>query len=66
MDECRSKQLLLAKMKVLESNFGLDSNSEPDKGKWIIDVEPSATITTTKIQPKELEELKEGEYFFHS
>jgi hypothetical protein len=36
------------------------------KGKWIIDAEPSATITTTKIQPDESEELEEGEHLFHS
>jgi hypothetical protein len=32
----------------------------------IIDVEPSAIIVTTKVQPRELEEPKEGECLFHS
>jgi hypothetical protein len=41
-------------------------NLEQDKGKQIIDVEPSATIAITKIQLEESEELEEGECFFHS
>jgi hypothetical protein len=32
----------------------------------IIDVEPSATVTTTKVQPSEPEEPEEGERLFHS
>jgi hypothetical protein len=47
-DECHSKQSLLAEMKSSESDANSDSDSEPDKGKWIIDIEPSVTITTTK------------------
>jgi hypothetical protein len=34
---------------------------ELDKIKYIIDLEPSATIPTKKIQPEELEDLEEGE-----
>jgi hypothetical protein len=37
-----------------------------NKGKHIIDVEPTATITTTTIQPEEPEDLEEGEHLFHS
>ena len=37
-----------------------------DKGNHIIDVVPSATISTTNIQPDELEEIGEGEHLFHS
>jgi hypothetical protein len=35
-------------------------------GKRIIDVEPSSTFSTTKVQPSELEEPNEGECLFHS
>jgi hypothetical protein len=44
----------------------LNSESELEKGRWIIDVEPSATIATTKIQPGEPDEPEEGEHLFHS
>jgi hypothetical protein len=37
-----------------------------DKGKQIIDVEPSATVATTKIQKIEPEDPEEGECLFHS
>jgi len=51
--ECRAKQSLVAELKDSESNTGSDSESEPnkgiDKGKQIIDGEPSATMATTKI-----------------
>jgi hypothetical protein len=57
-DECHSKQSLVAEMKASESDPGSNSDSEPDKGKWIIDAEPSATVTTTKIQPNEPEESR--------
>jgi hypothetical protein len=43
-----------------------DFDSEKDNEKWIIDVEPSATIATTKIQPEESKDLVEGECLFHS
>jgi hypothetical protein len=53
-------------MKASESDPGSDSDSDPDKVKWIIDAEPSATVTTTKIHPNEPEESEEGEHLFHS
>jgi len=53
-------------MKASESDLGSKFDSETDKGKQIIDAEPSITITTTKIQPDDQEEPEEGEYLFHS
>jgi hypothetical protein len=53
-------------MKASESEVFSDSESDPDEGKYIIDVEPSDTVSTTKVQPSELEELEEGERLFHS
>jgi hypothetical protein len=53
-------------MKAYESNVGFDSESELEKGRWIIDVEPSATVATTKVQPGEPDEPEEGEHLFHS
>jgi hypothetical protein len=51
-----------------ESEFEADSDFESNEkgGKRIIDVEPRAIVTTTKVQPSELEELEEGECLFHS
>jgi hypothetical protein len=49
-----------------ESKPESDYNSEKNKGKLIINVEPIATIMATIIQPKKLEEPKEGECLFHS
>jgi hypothetical protein len=57
-EECRSKKSLMAKMKVFELNFEVE--------KWIINVEPSPTVSTTKVWPSEPKEPKEGEYLFHS
>ena len=37
-----------------------------DKGKQIIDAEPSAIVATPQIQPKDPEESEEGEHLFHS
>jgi hypothetical protein len=53
-------------VKAFESDVGYDSESEPERGRWIIDVEPSATAATTKLQPNEPDEPKEGERPFHS
>jgi hypothetical protein len=65
-EECRSKQSLMAKLKASESEVDSDSESNPEGGKQIIDVEPSATVATTKVQPSEPEEPEEGEHLFHS
>ena len=41
-------------------------NKENEKGKQIIDAEPNATISTTKVQKEELEEPEEEVHLFHS
>ena len=50
---CWVKQSLVANLKAFELDACSESESEPDKGnekgKYIIDVEPSATIATTNI-----------------
>ena len=53
-------------MKASELYVGSDSESEPKKGRQIIDTDPSATVATTKIQPSEPDEPEEGECLFHS
>jgi hypothetical protein len=53
-------------VKAYESYASSDSELEPKKGRRIIDVEPSATIATTKLQPGEPDEPEEGEHLFHS
>jgi hypothetical protein len=65
-DECRSKQSLVAELKASESEVDSDSESNPEGGKQIIDVEPSAMVATTKVRPSEPEEPEEGECLFHS
>jgi hypothetical protein len=57
---------LVAEVKASESDVGSDSESEPEKGRQIIDAEPSATIATTKVHPGEPDEPEEGEHLFHS
>jgi hypothetical protein len=64
--DCRSKQSLVAEVKAYESDVGSDSEPEPEWGRWIIDVEPIATISTTKLQPGEPDEPEDGERLFHS
>jgi hypothetical protein len=56
----------VAEVKASESDAGFNSELEPERGIWIIDVEPSATVATTKLQPGEPNEPKEGEQLFHS
>jgi hypothetical protein len=65
-DECRSKKSLVAELKASESEVDSDSESNPEGGKQIIDVEPSAMVATTKVRPSEPEEPEEGERLFHS
>jgi hypothetical protein len=43
---------------------GSDSDSEPKRGRQIIDAEPISTGATTKLQPSEPNEPEEGEFFF--
>jgi hypothetical protein len=58
--------LLVAEVKASESDADSDSETKPERGRRIIDVEPSATIATTKLQPGEPDEPEEGERLFHS
>ena len=57
-------------MRASESDACSDSESEPKKGnekeKQIIDVEPNATVATTKIPKEEPEDPEEEERLFHS
>ena len=64
--DCRSKKLLVAEVKASESDAGSDAESKLERGRWIIDAEPNATVSTTKLQPGEPDELEEGEHLFHS
>ena len=64
--ECRAKQSLVAEMRAFESDACFDSESEPEKGKQIINAEPNATVSTAKIQKEELEDPEEEECLFHS
>jgi hypothetical protein len=49
-----------------ESDVGSDSELEPERGRWIIDTEPSVIVSTTKLHPGEPDEPEEGEHLFHS
>jgi hypothetical protein len=49
VDHC-SKKSLVAEVKASESIAGSDSESELERGRQIIDTEPSATGSTTKLQ----------------
>jgi hypothetical protein len=50
----------VAKVKAYESDVGSDSQPELERGRLIIDVEPSATVATTKLHPGEPDEPQEG------
>jgi hypothetical protein len=65
-DECCSKHSLVVDLKAYELEVDYNSESNPVGGNQIIYVEPSATVTTTKVQPSEPEEPEEGEHLFHS
>jgi hypothetical protein len=54
--DCLSNHSLVVKVKALESDVGFDSELEPERVRWIIDAEPSATVSITKLQPSELDE----------
>jgi hypothetical protein len=56
----------MVELKASESEVDSDSESNPEGGKRIIDVEPSAMVATTKVRPSEPEEPEEGEHLFHS
>jgi hypothetical protein len=56
----------VAGVKSSKSYVGSNFDSELERGIWIIDVEPSATVATTKLQPGESNEPKEDKCLFHS
>jgi hypothetical protein len=64
--DSHSKQSLVVEVKASKSDVGLDSKPEPERGRQIIDAEPSAIVATTKLQPGEPDEPEEGERLFHS
>ena len=64
--DCHSKKSLVAEVKAFESDASSDSKVGPKRGRQIINVEPSAAIATTKLQPGEPDDPKEGERLFHS
>jgi hypothetical protein len=53
-------------MKDFELEADFESESNPEGGKKIINVEPNAIVTTTKVQPRDPKELEEGKHLFHS
>ena len=53
-------------VKASESDVGYDSESEPERGRQIIDAESNSTIATTNLQLGKLDEIEEGEHLFHS
>jgi hypothetical protein len=56
----------VAEVKASESYAGYEFESEPKRGRQIIDMEPSATVATTNLHPGEPDEPDEGERLFHS
>ena len=52
-------------MKSLKLDTSSKFDSNIDKGKYIIDVEFSAIVSTTKVCRNQSKESKEGEYIFH-
>jgi hypothetical protein len=56
----------VAEVKAFVLDASSDSESEPERGRWIIDAKPIATVATTKLQPGEPDEPEEGERLFHS
>ena len=57
---------MVAELKSCKLEEDFDSESNLEGGKQIIDVEPSATVATTKFHPRKPEEPEEGECLFHS
>lgn len=53
-------------MKALERDACSNSKLEPNMGKQIIDVEPSVTISATKVLHNEPKDLEEGKCLFHA
>jgi hypothetical protein len=55
----------VVEVKASKLDVGSDSESEPERGRWIIDAEPSDTVATTKLHHGEPDEPEEGECLFH-
>jgi hypothetical protein len=53
-------------VKASESYAVSDSEPELERGRQIIDAEPSVIVATTKLHLGELDEPEEGECLFHS
>jgi hypothetical protein len=55
--ECWAKQSLVAELKASEldacSDFELELDKGNDRGKYIIDADPNATVSTMNIQKEE-------------
>ena len=68
--ERQTKQSLVAELKASESyacsNYELEPDKGNEKGKKIIDADPSATISTTKLQKEDPRDPEDGECLFHS
>ena len=56
----------MAKVKASKSDAGSDFEPELERGRQIIDAEPSTTVSTTKLHPGEPDEPEEGELLFLS
>jgi hypothetical protein len=56
----------VAEIKDKELNPDSESDSKNTGRRQIIGVDPTSTISTTKIQSEELEDLEEGKHLFHS
>jgi hypothetical protein len=64
-DECFSKQSLVVEIKDKEPNPDSEFDYENNGKGQIIDMDPTAIVTTTKIQPEEPTDPEEGERLFH-
>jgi hypothetical protein len=57
---------LVAEVKASESDVGSDSESEPERGRWIIDAEPSATFLPPSSSPvNQMSQRKASTFFIH-
>jgi hypothetical protein len=58
--------VIVAEIKETKPTPNSDFDSNDNKRRQIIHVEPTTTVATATIQPEEPEDLEEGEHFFHS
>ena len=64
--ESCGKQSFVVELKDSESKACYEFESNPDKGKQIIDAKTNAIVATIKVQKIELKDLQGGEHLFHS